>query len=72
MLLDAIASAGDSRADVIAAIHNVDVDGILGQFAINENGDVDSGAITVYEGPDWGDVEVITPTVELVKAAGGG
>jgi branched-chain amino acid transport system substrate-binding protein len=72
VLLDAIASAGDSRADVIAAIHNVDVDGILGQFAINENGDVDSGAITVYEGPDWGDVEVITPTVELVKAAGGG
>jgi len=72
VLLDAIASAGDSRADVIAAIHNVDVDGILGQFAINESGDVDSGAITVYEGPDWGDVEVITPTVELVKAAGGG
>jgi hypothetical protein len=33
---------------------------------------VNSGAITVYEGPDWKDVKVITPTTELVTAAGGG
>jgi branched-chain amino acid transport system substrate-binding protein len=72
ILLDSIASGGDSREDVIAGIHNIDVDGILGQFSINENGDVSSGAITVYEGPDWKDVKVITPTVELVTAAGGG
>jgi branched-chain amino acid transport system substrate-binding protein len=72
VLLDSIAENGDSRADVIAGIHDVDVDGILGQFSINANGDVNSGAITVYVGPDWTDVTVITPTVELVKAAGGG
>jgi branched-chain amino acid transport system substrate-binding protein len=72
VLLDAIAEAGDSRADIIAGIHDVDIDGILGQFNINEEGDVDSGAITVYEGPDWSDVKVITPSVELVTAAGGG
>ena len=52
-------------------IHNIDVDGILGQFSI-ENGDVSSGAITVYEGPEWSDVEVITPEPSLVRAAGGG
>jgi branched-chain amino acid transport system substrate-binding protein len=72
ILLDAIAEGGDSREDVIAAMHSIDVDGILGQFSINEDGDVDSGAITVYEGPDWKDVKVITPSVELVTAAGGG
>lgn len=72
ILLNAIAEGGDSREDVIAAMHDIDVDGILGQFSINENGDVSSGAITVYQGPDWGDVKVITPTVELVTAAGGG
>jgi branched-chain amino acid transport system substrate-binding protein len=72
ILLDAIAKGGDSREEVIAGIHNIDVDGILGQFSINEDGDVSSGAITVYEGPDWKDVKVITPTVELVTAAGGG
>ena len=48
------------------------MDGILGQFSINEKGDVSSGAITVYEGPDWKDVEVITPEPSLVRAAGGG
>ena len=72
VLLNAIAEAGDDRAAVIAGIHSVDVDGILGQFTINENGDVNSGAITVYEGPDWKDAKVITPSVELVTAAGGG
>jgi branched-chain amino acid transport system substrate-binding protein len=72
ILLDAIAEAGDDRAGVIAAMHDIDVDGILGQFSINEKGDVSSGAITVYEGPDWKDAKVITPTVELVTAAGGG
>jgi branched-chain amino acid transport system substrate-binding protein len=72
ILLDAIEAGGDSREDVIANMHDIDVDGILGQFSINENGDVNSGAITVYEGPDWKDVKVITPTTELVTAAGGG
>ncbi|MGH3078635.1 MAG: branched-chain amino acid ABC transporter substrate-binding protein [Gaiellaceae bacterium] len=72
MLLDAIAEAGDDRAAIVAGIHNIEVDGILGQFSINENGDVSSGAITVYEGPEWGDVEVITPDAALIRAAGGG
>ena len=39
---------------------------------LNEEGDVSTGAITVYEGPNWNDAKVITPSVELVTAAGGG
>ena len=72
VLLDAIAAAGDDRAAIIDNIIPSDVDGILGQFSLSEEGDVSSGAVTVYKGPDWGDVKVITPSVELVTAAGGG
>ncbi|MBA3376807.1 MAG: hypothetical protein H0U00_13525 [Actinobacteria bacterium] len=71
-MLEAITAAGDDRAAIIDNILGAEVDGILGQFSINEEGDVDSGAITVYSGPDWKDVKVITPSVELVTAAGGG
>ena len=46
--------------------------GILGDFALNEEGDVNTGAVTVYQGPEWGDVKVITPSTEFVTAAGGG
>jgi len=72
VLIDAIAAAGDDRQAVIDNILGSDIDGILGQFSINDEGDVNSGAITVYEGPDWKDAKVITPSVELVTAAGGG
>ena len=72
MLLDAIEAAGDDRAAIIDNILGAEVDGILGQFTLSEEGDVSSGAITVYQGPEWGDVKVITPSVELVTAAGGG
>ena len=72
VLLDAIEVAADDRAAIIDEILGADVDGILGQFSLNEEGDVSSGAVTVYEGPDWKDVKVITPSVELVTAAGGG
>ena len=72
VLLDAIEAAADDRAAIIDNILGSDVDSILGQFSINEEGDVSSGAVTVYEGPDWKDVKVITPSVELVTAAGGG
>ena len=72
VLLDAIAAAGDDRAAIIDNILGSEIDGILGQFSINEEGDVSSGAITVYKGPDWKDAKVITPSVELVTAAGGG
>jgi branched-chain amino acid transport system substrate-binding protein len=73
VLLDAIEAAGDDRAAVIDNILGVSVEGgILGDFTLNEEGDVSTGAITVYEGPDWNDAKVITPSVELVKAAGGG
>jgi branched-chain amino acid transport system substrate-binding protein len=72
VLLDAIEAAGDDRAAIIENILGAQVDGILGQFSINEEGDVSSGAITVYEGPDWNDAKVITPSIELVTAAGGG
>ncbi len=72
VLLDAIEAAGEDRAAIIDGILGSDIDGILGQFSINDEGDVSSGAITVYEGPEWNDVKVITPSVELVTAAGGG
>jgi branched-chain amino acid transport system substrate-binding protein len=73
VLLDAIEAAGNDRAAVIDNILGVSVEGgILGDFTLNEEGDVSTGAITVYEGPDWNDAKVITPSVELVKAAGGG
>jgi branched-chain amino acid transport system substrate-binding protein len=72
VLIDAIAAAGDDRQAVIDNILGSDIDGILGQFSINDEGDVNSGAITVYEGPEWKDAKVITPSVELVTAAGGG
>jgi ABC-type branched-subunit amino acid transport system substrate-binding protein len=77
MMLGAIAAAGDDRAAIIDGIFGTNRDGILGNYSINDEGDrapgdVSSGAITVYQGPDWKDVKVITPSVELVTAAGGG
>ena len=49
-LLDAIDAAGDDRAAIIASmIRLTSPDGILGAFALNEDGDVNTGAITVYE-----------------------
>lgn len=78
VLLAAIAAGGDDRAAIIDnMLGSVVTDGILGSFSINEEGDrapgdVSSGAITVYEGPDWKDVKVITPSIDLVTAAGGG
>ncbi len=72
VLLTAIDAAGDDRAAIIDNILGQSFDGILGQFTLSDEGDVSSGAVTVYQGPDWGDVKVITPSVELVTAAGGG
>ena len=73
VLLDAIEAAGDDRAAIIENIlGSTHEDAILGTFELNQEGDVSTGAITVYEGPDWTDAKVITPSVELVKAAGGG
>jgi branched-chain amino acid transport system substrate-binding protein len=73
VLLDAIEASGEDRQAIIDNILGVSVeDGILGDFTLNEEGDVSTGAITVYEGPDWSDAKVITPSVELVTAAGGG
>ncbi len=72
VLLDSIAAAGDDRAAIIDGILGAEIDGILGQFSLSEEGDVSSGAITVYQGPEWVDVKVITPSVELVTKAGGG
>jgi branched-chain amino acid transport system substrate-binding protein len=78
LLLDAIEAGGDDRAAIIDNVLGAKVQGgILGDFEINPEGDratgdVSTGAITVYEGPDWKDVKVITPSIELVTAAGGG
>lgn len=78
LLLDAIETGGDDRAAIIDNILGAQItDGILGEFSINDEGDraagdVSTGAITIYQGPDWKDVKVITPSLELVAAAGGG
>jgi branched-chain amino acid transport system substrate-binding protein len=73
VLLDAIEAAGDDRQAIIDNILGASFeDGILGSFTLSAEGDVSTGAITVYEGPDWNDAKVITPSVELVTAAGGG
>jgi branched-chain amino acid transport system substrate-binding protein len=73
VLLAAIEAAGDDRAAIIENIIGADIsDGILGAFQLNEEGDVNTGAVTVYQGPEWGDVKVITPSSELITAAGGG
>ena len=73
VLLDAIEAAGDDRAAIIENIlGSTHEDAILGTFELNQEGDVSTGAITVYEGPEWNDAKVITPSVELVTAAGGG
>ena len=73
VLLDAIEAAGDDRAAIIENIlGSTHEDAILGTFQLNQEGDVSTGAITVYEGPNWNDAKVITPSVELVTAAGGG
>jgi branched-chain amino acid transport system substrate-binding protein len=73
VLLDAIEAAGDDRQAIIDNIIGADVpEGILGAFSLNEEGDVNTGAVTVYGGPEWNDVTVITPSAELITAAGGG
>jgi branched-chain amino acid transport system substrate-binding protein len=78
VLLDAIEAGGDDRAAIIDNVLGAQITGgILGDFSINDEGDraagdVSTGAITVYEGPGWKDVKVITPSLELVTAAGGG
>ena len=72
-LLDAIAASDGTRDSIREALFKTDVqDGILGSFNLNENGDVNSGAITVYEGPEFNAVKVITPDPGLVVAAAGG
>ncbi|MBA2359620.1 MAG: branched-chain amino acid ABC transporter substrate-binding protein, partial [Actinobacteria bacterium] len=73
VVLDAIANSDGSRAGVIEQLFQTKVtDGILGSFELNENGDVNSGAITVYEGPKFEAVKAITPDAALIKVAGGG
>jgi branched-chain amino acid transport system substrate-binding protein len=73
VLLDAIGAAGDDRQAVIDNVLGAEVTGgILGDFTLNDEGDVNTGAVTVYQGPEWNDAKVITPTTELITAAGGG
>jgi branched-chain amino acid transport system substrate-binding protein len=72
VLLDSIAGTDASRDAIREKLFQTDVqDGILGSFNLNENGDVNSGAITVYKGPEFNAIKVITPDPGLVQAAGG-
>jgi branched-chain amino acid transport system substrate-binding protein len=73
VLLDAIAAAGEDRQAIIDNFIGADITGgILGDFTLSDEGDVSTGAVTVYQGPEWNDVKVITPSTELITAAGGG
>jgi len=79
ILLDAIAASDGSRADVITKLFETNVtDGLLGSFAINENGDPTNatGAVvgfTIYKATDELTTETtIAPKPETVTAAAGG
>ena len=77
LMLDAIAASDGTRGDVIAKLFaSKVVDGLLGSFTFNENGDPQdaSGAVvgfTIYKATDKLTTETtITPKPETVDAAG--
>jgi DNA-binding SARP family transcriptional activator/ABC-type branched-subunit amino acid transport system substrate-binding protein len=72
-LLDAIGRSDGSRASVTRELFRTRVrDGLLGPYAINANGDMTAGEITVYRVHDRSPrvVGVITPPARLVGGAG--
>jgi hypothetical protein len=78
-MLDAIAASDGTRTDVIAKLFETNVtDGLLGSFAINENGDPTNatGAVvgfTIYKATTELVTETtIAPKPETVTAAAGG
>jgi branched-chain amino acid transport system substrate-binding protein len=77
IMLDAIAASDGSRADVIAKMFETEVvDGLLGTYGFNENGDPENarGAVvgfTMYTATDkLEDVDSFSPKPENVAAAG--
>jgi branched-chain amino acid transport system substrate-binding protein len=73
VLLDAIATAGDDRAAVTAAVLSAErEEGILGSYEITDNGDPTVGPVTVFvAGGSFETDREITPDSNLVSAARG-
>lgn len=72
VMLDAIAKSDGSRAAVADNLFKTKVtDGILGDFAINENGDTNANPVTIYQikGGKQKTFKVITPPTSVVKSA---
>ena len=77
VMLDAIEASDGSREDVLAKLFETEVvDGLIGSFTFNENGDPQNatGAVvgfTIYKATDKLETETtITPKPETVDAAG--
>jgi branched-chain amino acid transport system substrate-binding protein len=72
VLLDAIAASDGTRASVTENLFTTNVtDGILGTFAIDENGDTNANPVTMYQirGGEQTTLEVIAPPASLVEAS---
>ena len=72
VLLDAIAKSDGTRTAVTKNLIKTKVtNGILGNFAINPNGDTNSNPVTIYQikGGKQQTFKVITPPTSLVKVA---
>jgi branched-chain amino acid transport system substrate-binding protein len=72
VMVAAIAKSNGSRASVTKNLFQTKVtNGILGNFAINSNGDTSSNPVTIYriKGGKSTTLKVITPPTSLVRAA---
>ncbi len=72
VMLGAIAASNGTRADVTKKLFAAKVvNGILGSFAINKNGDTTSNPVSIYKikGGKSTEFKVITPPVSLVAVA---
>ena len=72
VLLDSIAKSDGTRASVTENLFKTDVkNGMLGSFTMNEEGDTNANAVTVYriKGGKSTTYKVITPPTDLVKSA---
>ena len=70
VLLQAIAASDGSRASVSSNLFGIQLTGtVLGDFAIDANGDTNQGSMTIYQAVSGklGNPQVITPPKNLVE-----
>ncbi len=70
VLLQAIAASDGTRASVSSNLFGIQLTGtVLGDFAIDANGDTNQGSMTIYQavGGQLGNAQVITPPKSLVE-----